>query len=215
MTFRDVNSARVSRIRPLIAAAALSLVAGALTHAQPPPARPDRFVGGPEALALMETLNAELLASRSATQTLAQWCGDHRIADQPTIVARLVRGVDKPPTAEQRQRLQIAGADVKYRRVRLQCGSHVLSEADNWYVPSRLTADMNRLLETTETPFGTVVRPLEPTRQTLAVTRLWTGGLPVPDALFAHRALLFTREHVPFSEVYEVYQRGILEFTPP
>ena len=211
---RDINSACVSRIRPLIAAAALSLVAGALTRAQAP-ARPDRFVGGPDALALIQTLNAELLRSRSATQTLEQWCGDHRIAAEPTIVAKLIRRVEKAPTAEQRQRLQIAGAEVKYRRVRLECGSHVLSEADNWYVPSRLTAEMNRMLETTGTPFGTVVRPLEPTRQTLTVTMLWTGGLPVPDALFAHRALLFTREHVPFSEVYEVYQRGILEFTPP
>jgi len=86
----------------------------------------------------------------------------------------------------------------------------VLSDADNWYVPGRLSADMNHLLETTDTPFGTVVRPLEPYRQTLAVTMFWTGGAPPPEALFAHRAVLFTRDHVPFSEVYEVYQRDIL-----
>lgn len=182
----------------------------------------------------MQTLNAEILGSRSATQTLEKWCGDHRLAEEPKIVARVIRGVDKPPAAEQRQRLQVAAEDVKYRRVQLQCGSQVLSEADNWYVPSRLTADMNRLLETTDTPFGTVVRPLEPFRQTLAVTILWsplperwerdaagrlpaatTGVLAIPDALFAHRAVLYTRDHVPFSEVYEVYQRQILAFAPP
>jgi hypothetical protein len=225
----------VPAARSLVVAAALSLLAATFAQAQAPPAWPDTFVGRLEALALMQTLNAEILGSRSATQTLEKWCGDHRLAEDPKIVAHVIRGVDKPPAAEQRQRLQAAGAeDVKYRRVQLQCGSRVLSEADNWYVPSRLTRDMNRLLETTGTPFGTVVRPLEPSRQTLAVTILWsplperwdrdvaprppvatTGVLAIPDALFAHRAVLYTRNHVPFSEVYEVYQRQILAFPPP
>ena len=159
----------------------------------------------------MQTLNDELLASRSATQTLEAWCGDHHLAAQPRIVARLVTNADKPAMTEQRHRLQVASADVvKFRHVRLQCGSRVLSEADNWYVPSRLTAEMNHLLETTDTPFGIVVRPLEPYRETLAVTMFWTAGAAPPEALFAHRAVLFTRDHVPFSEVYEVYQREIL-----
>ena len=53
------------------------------------------------------------------------------------------------PTAEQLQRLHVrSGSDVKCRRVELRCGSHIFSGADNWYVPSRLTAEMNRLLET-------------------------------------------------------------------
>jgi hypothetical protein len=38
---------------------------------------------------------------------------------------------------------QILGVDpdepVRFRRVPLKCGDHVLSEAENWYVPSRLT----------------------------------------------------------------------------
>lgn len=167
--------------------------------------------GQPESFAEMQALNAELLASRSATQTLEHWCGEHHLADQPRIVARLIRGTVKAPSDEQRQRLRLAAADeVRYRRVQLQCGTRVLSEADNWYVPARLTAEMNRLLEQTETPFGTVVRPLEPTRETLAVTLLWKGEAPVPAELFAHRAVLYTRDHVPFSEVYEVYQREVL-----
>jgi hypothetical protein len=141
---------------------------------------------------------------------------------------------DTPPSAEQRRRLRVeAAGEVKYRRVQLRCGSRLLSEADNWYVPARLTKEMNRLLETTETPFGTAVRSLEPFRQTLEVTMLWSplparwerdaaasiaasgGTLSVPDALFAHRAVLYTRDHVPFSEVYEVYQRQLLAFPPP
>jgi hypothetical protein len=187
-----------------------------------------------QALALLQTLNAEVLASRSATLTLEGWCRDHHLAKEPTIAAEVVTGVAKVPTAEQRQRLQVTPQDeVKYRRVRLRCGSRVLSEADNWYVPSRLTAEMNRLLETTDTPFGRAVQPLEPYRQTFAVKLLWSplpdgwernpirlstrshGALSIPEALFEHRAVLYTREHKPFSEVDEVYQRQLLAFPPP
>lgn len=199
MTSSDVHSPVVTAIRYVCVLTALG-VAGLSAGRQPP-----------DALALVETLNAELLASRSATQTLEKWCGAHRLAAEPRIAAHRVAGADQPADPDQRRRLQAAPDErVQYRHVQLQCGARVLSEADNWYVPGRLTADMNRLLETTETSFGTVVRPLEPTRETLAVTMLWSGGLPVPDALFAHRAVLYTRDHVPFSEVYEVYQRELL-----
>jgi hypothetical protein len=33
-----------------------------------------------EALALMQTLNANILASRSSTLSLEQWCRDHKLA---------------------------------------------------------------------------------------------------------------------------------------
>jgi chorismate-pyruvate lyase len=178
-------------------------------------------------LALIQTLNAELLASRSATQTLEGWCRDHRLAEPPAIVARAITGAWKPPAADQRKRLDVSETeDVRYRRVELRCGNHTLSEADNWYVPGRLTPEMNRQLETTETPFGRVVAPLEPYRRTIAVRILWSplpdgwerqarpadtaAALAVPDALFEHRAVLYTRDHRPFSEVVEVYQRPLL-----
>ena len=72
-------------------------------------------------------------------------------------------------------------------------------------MPARLTAEMNHTLETTDTSFGTVVRPLEPTRETLSVTMFWPAlpddAAAIPAALFAHRAVLYRRDHVPFSEV--------------
>jgi len=188
-----------------------------------------------EALALIQTLNAQILASRSATLSLEQWCRDHRLADEPKIVAQLDSGADKPVSAEQRKRLQIADDEpVKYRKVRLRCGEHTLSEADNWYVPSRLTPEMNRLLETTDTPFGRAVLDLKPYRQTFAAKVLWsplpqgwetmaradpacgpvgsTTALPIPDSLFEHQAVLYTADHRPFSEVDEVYKRDLLAF---
>ena len=218
-------------VRSVLIAAALT--APAPLHAQEAPVWPDTFTARLEALALMQTLNADILASRSATQTLENWCRDHRLAPEPRILAHLVTGVNTPPTPEQRQRLEVTGQDeVKYRRVQLRCGDQVLSEADNWYVPARLTPEMNRRLETTNTPFGKAIESLEPYRQTFAVTLLWaplpdgwerasttlpdgtSRALAIPAALFQHRAILYTRDHRPFSEVSEVYQRQILAFPP-
>lgn len=213
--------------RALVAAAAAAIVAGTLVHAQGTSRWPDTYVSRLEALALIQTLNAELLASRSATQTLEAWCRDHRLADAPAIVAEREHGPERAATAEQRRRLEVSDReDIKYRRVQLRCGAQTLSHADNWYVPGRLTPEMNRQLETTTTPFGRVVASLEPYRRTFAVTILWaplpdawdrhsrpaetTTPLVIPDALFEHRAILYTRDHRPFSEVVEVYQRPVL-----
>ncbi len=193
---------------------------------------PDTHLARVEALALIETLNAEVLASRSATLTLEAWCRDHHLAQSPKITAARIKGTTKPATTEQRERLQVTTQDeVKYRRVQLRCGDHILSEADNWYVPSRLTPEMNRLLDTTETPFGKAVQALQPYRQTFAVKLLWSplpegwelspltpdhrGDFAIPQALFEHRAILYTHDHKPFSEVDEVYQGQLLAFPPP
>lgn len=185
-----------------------------------------------EIVALTQTLSADILASPSATRSLKKWCGDHQMAAEPRILARLIAGVAKEPSAEQLQRLQVSSAsELHYRRVQLTCGAHVLLEADNWYVPARLTDEMNRLLETTDTPFGTVVRSLEPYRRTLGATVLWSPlpqgwerrsqartcwlhrkRLAIPKELFEHRAVLYTRDHLPFSEVRETYQSEILDF---
>jgi chorismate-pyruvate lyase len=163
--------------RMMIVAAVVSAALAALAPAQAETIPwPDEFLTRLEALALVQTLNAELLASRSATLTLEKWCGEHRLAgaDAAKIVARLIQGEAKPATAEQRQRLEVGPDEqLKYRRVQLLCGERVLSEADNWYVPSRLSAEMNRVLETTDTPFGKAVRELKPYRQTFAANVLW------------------------------------------
>lgn len=180
-----------------------------------------------EVLALLQTLNADILASSSATATLERWCREHEMAAQPAIVAQRVPGVDKAPTAEQLRRLRVSDAsEVKYRRVRLQCGAHVLSEADNWYVPARLTPAMNQLLETTDTPFGKAVRELMPYRRTLEARLLWsplpqgwevrrtasTGPLVIPKEVLVHTAVLYTSDHQPFSEVVETYQGALFAF---
>ncbi|KQV46102.1 hypothetical protein [Duganella sp. Root336D2] len=156
---------------------------------------------------LAQKLSADILASSSATLTLEKWCADHAMAAAPKVVARLVRGNSKAASAETLARLGVPVTDIKYRRVQLYCGSHLFSEADNWYVPSRLTPEMNRLLDETDTPFGKVVQPLAPYRRTFSSTMLLS-----PTALFEHAAVLYSSSHLPIAEVRETYQRGTLAF---
>src|SRR3984893_19424769 len=90
------------------------------------------FVARIEALAVLQTLNADLLSHDSAPLTLERWCDVHRLASPPRIVAMRVPDIDKPPTSEQRRQLGITPTEsVRYRRVKLMCGAVVLSEADN------------------------------------------------------------------------------------
>lgn len=197
------------------------------------PAWPDSYLTRLQALALIQTLNGALLASRSATLTLETWCADHKLAAEPKILAKLIAGKEKPASPETRQRLQVSAEEpVKHRYVQLTCGERVLSEADNWYVPSRLTPEMNQTLETTDTPFGKAVQALGFYRQTFSAQVLWSplprgwelgvgdrpaevkGILTIPEHLLEHRAVLYARDQKPFSEVDEVYADDLLAFPP-
>jgi chorismate-pyruvate lyase len=133
------------------------------------------------AFADLQALDAQLLASSSATLTLERWCADRELPADPKIVAVRVQGAEKVPSREQLQRLGVSSAsELRYRHVELRCGAHVLSEADNWYVPACLTPEMNALLDTTDTPFGKTVRPLQPYRKTLEAKLLWSGHTAIP-----------------------------------
>jgi chorismate-pyruvate lyase len=186
-----------------------------------------------EALALLETLNADLLSNDSATLTLDRWCEAHKMATPPKIVAERVHGNDKEPTDEVRQLLGVDATEtVRYRHVRLHCGGHVLSEADNWYVPARLTPDMNKVLDTTDTAFGRAVQELHFHRRTLSARLLWSplpqgwemagtlpsvpkGPLQIPAEIIQHRAVLSLPDGTPFSLVVETYTSEVLSFPGP
>lgn len=183
-----------------------------------------------KAQALLQTLNATLLSNPSATRTLQQWCGEHKLAAEARIRALRDTATSKPADAEIRRQLKV-GADepIGYRRVQLACGDRVLSEADNWYVPSRLTAEMNRLLDTTDTPFGAAVKALDFTRRTESAKLLWSPlpqgwetrplpagdakrGLDIPEQVLQHRAVLYKDGNTPFSLVVETYRRDLFAF---
>jgi chorismate-pyruvate lyase len=190
-------------------------------------AEQNRYVRRLEAALLLQTLNADLLGHDSATVTLQHWCDVHHLASPARITAERVRGVEKSPTQMQRQQLRVTTDEVHYRRVRLRCGTVVLSEADNWYVPARLTPAMNNLLETTDTPFGLAVQALHFQRRTISSELLWQllppgwemqpasendlgGELCFPSQVLQHRALLTLPDGTPFSEVVETYTSNVL-----
>jgi hypothetical protein len=194
---------------------------------------PDTYVGRLEVLALLQSLNADLLSHDSATATLQRWCDDHGLAPGQAIRARRIVGVDKP-AGEAERRLLHAGLDtsVGYRRVQLACGDKVLSEADNWYLMGRLTPEMNRQLDATETPFGLVVKSMNYQRHTQSSALLFhplpdgwethpparfagQGVLAIPANVLQHTALLTTPDGAPLSLVVETYTRAVLDIPPP
>ena len=151
-------------------------------------------------------LKSDLLGKDSATQVLTRWCDALHLATPAVIRAQRVRGQDRPADAQIRALLKAApDASIRYRRVRLMCGGHALSNADNWYVAARLTPTMNQTLDSSDTSFGTVVRPLDFHRTTLEARTLRTS-----DAILRVRAVLATPDGTPFSLVVEDYTPDLL-----
>jgi chorismate-pyruvate lyase len=227
-----MSSLNFNRLHASLVCATLAVAGPAAAKESAQASWPDTFESRLKLLAIIETLNADLLTTHSATVTLSQWCADHHLAAKPQIFAHLHHGIDKPISSEQRQALEIGPNEpVVYRRVDLVCGRHVLSQADNWYVPSRLTPAMNKALRTTDIPFGKVVRPLHISRTTLAAKLLWhplppgwdmheaAPGHPqqllsVPRYLIRHRAIVFAGNGKPIAEVDETYRSDMLDFRP-
>lgn len=175
----------------------------------------------PKAATELERISARLLAASSATLTLEAECASQGLADPAVVVVRHIDTVDNPPSPEQRARLGVGPDDiVKYRHVQLVCGDTVLSVAENWYVPGRLTPEMNELLDTTRTPFGKVIRDLGPKRTSLGVIRGdWlarvgsgqaAGDAPgCEETAFSHAAVVEDRNGAPLAEVRENYRMAV------
>ncbi len=153
----------------------------------------------------LRRFEATLRAQDSATAALGEWCIANHIADPATMRAQPIESDAPPPSPEIRRLLEVgANEAVRYRHVRLICGPTVLSVAQNWYVPARLTPDMNRTLETTEIPFGRVVHSLGYTRTRLSSRNGAAEDCPAGTVL-SHRAVLKRRDGRPISLVVECY----------
>ena len=167
------------------------------------------------AVALLRVLNAELLRHDSATLTLERWCVGHGIGAGSPVVARRVAVPEIPLLAEQQQRLAVsAGMPIRYRRVQLWCADVLLSEADNWYVPGRLSEAQNRLIEETDIPFGRALQDVHFRRHTVSARVLWyplPGSAEIPLSVLEHRAVLSLPDGTPLSEVVETYTRNLLQ----
>lgn len=223
------------RIR-IAALAATAIVLGTQIAIAQEPSIGSQWLNSPtsrvEALAVLQTLNANLLSNASATLTLDRWCAAHKLAPEGSkIVAQRVGGQDKPADEHIRELLTVGpGELIAYRRVRLVCGDRVLSEADNWYVPAKLTAEMNQTLKTSDIAFGRAVQALNFTRTNLSAKLLWspirrlghggsiahqTSSLSLPPFLLEHRAVLKLQDGTPFSALVESYTDKVLDFPVP
>ncbi len=158
-----------------------------------------------ETPARLQAFEAQLEANPSATAVLQAWCDAH--APGLRIAARQEQGAPAPLPQNARDALRLLpGERVRYRRVQLMCGDRVLSNAENWYLPDKLTDAMNDLLDHTETPFGKAAAPLHFSRRNLQTVYLPPGGQNV----LRHSALLTTDKGKAFSFVVETYTRAIL-----
>lgn len=228
----------LSLVRILALGSSVALTLGTqTTTAQEMPAAsqwPDTPTSRLEALAILQSLNADLLSNASATLTLDRWCAAHKLAPEGSkIVAQRVRGQDKPADAQVRELLAVGPDEqISYRRVRLACGDRILSEADNWYVPSKLTAEMNQALDTSDIAFGRAVQALHFTRTNLSAKLLWSplpqgwetganlpptgsASLALPPFLLEHHAVLKLPDGTPFSALIESYTSQVLDFPAP
>ena len=143
------------------------------------------------------------MAAPSATQFLTGKCASLKLASPAVIHAVRDKHMNIKAGSGIRKLLDVgSSARLGYRRVKLICGCHTLSEADNWYVPDRLTPDMNHKLDTTDVPFGTVVKSLNFHRKTIKME-----ALTDPAHELRVTALLVTGEGKPFSVVIENYSR--------
>lgn len=171
-----------------IAAASFSLAACATTPQLP-----------------LDAFEATLDAHVSATEALTQWCTAHNMGNPPVIRAVQMREAANAPPPDLHALLDIPqDSPIGYRHVRLMCGNVILSEAHNWYVPARLSAAMNRTLETTDTPFGKAVAALNFSRRKLAGARGTGPGCPA-NTILMQRAVLARADGQPISLVVECY----------
>ncbi len=139
-------------------------------------------------------LDTELQASNSATAVLQKRCST-------PIKAEVDRSVQKDaPDAVRADLGAVEGVALTYRLVRLKCGHIVYSRAENWYRPDGLTDQMNAALLSGDAPFGVVIKPLLPTRQTLGSERPEEEG-----TVLRHRAMVISGEGRPLAEVVESY----------
>ncbi len=162
-------------------------------------------------------LRAALAGGDSTTVTLERWCAAQGLPCPGGLVAQRLPGPVRPPGRLRRRRLLLqAGERVRYRRVLLRAGALVLCEAENWYVPGRLPAWMNRLLDRTTIPFGRVVGPLGFRRHRLSMVALRLpaaagAGHPVRrHGVLRQEAMLTRPDGLPFCEVVETFTSALL-----
>lgn len=169
---------------------------------------------------LRRRLSDRLLASPSATAVLQSWCEEHGIG-QGKIAAVHLPLARQPAVADYvlDALMPTRRETITVRCVRLVRGRYCLSEADNWFVPERLTKMMVQTLATTNIPFGRVIERVKPFRRTISIRFLPSSvdcGARAPESenampIFEHTAVVHRADGTPVSVVHEVYRSTLLQ----
>lgn len=180
------------------------------------PILPSAAIAGLTACAIqpaapVEGLERMLASHDSATAALEQWCQQQGLANPARVVAQQMPGQLVGEPADLRALLDVnAGEVLGSRHVHLTCGGRLLSQAQNWYVPARLTAEMNAALASTATPFGKVAAPLGFRRELIETRRGAGPDCPAGTVLF-QRAILRLPDGRPLAHVLECYAASALD----
>jgi hypothetical protein len=158
--------------------------------------------------ALIQDLSMRLIAGATATETLLAWCDEHGLSEGPITVEIRQRFAPAIVPDDVLPALKLdPGEGISYRHVQLMRGSLPLAAAENWFVPQRLTADMNEALIGTIVPFGRVVAPLHPFRRTLA------AHLPShSEIILLHQAVILSNTGTALAFVKESYSSDLVSF---
>ena len=215
----------------LLVSASTAIATPTASNGQKPGTWPTDIVARLEAAALLQTLNVELLTNDNTERTLGAWCVSHRLSTRPTIATERVSDAEEIPTEVQRKMLAASTKDsVRHIKVRVLCGSVVLLEADNWYLPARISPQWNASIERTEWPLEAAVQTGHFRRRILSASLLWpplpelkelasgeaqgraqSGAVqPLPARVLAHHLLVLLPDGAPFGEVEENYTGGVL-----
>ncbi|MFM5908825.1 MAG: hypothetical protein ACKOPO_14750 [Novosphingobium sp.] len=161
------------------------------------------LASGPASLADFE---AQLARHDSATVALGEWCDARGLASPAQITVSDRRQVSSnDPPAKMRRLLDIdSGERFAMRHVHLNCGEKTLSIAWNWYVPSRLTPEMNAALASTSTPFGKIAAPLKFRREVIETVAGPADNCPA-ETISTHLARLRLPDGRPLAYLVECY----------
>jgi hypothetical protein len=160
--------------------------------------------------ALIQDLSTRLISGATATETLLAWCDEHSFSEGAITVNIRQRFSPAVVPDDVLPALKLDPWEgISYRHVQLMRGSLRLAAAENWFVPQRLTADMNEALIRTHVPFGRVVAPLHPFRRTLA------AHLPShSEIILVHKAVILSKVGTALAYVKESYFSALVSSAP-
>ena len=199
---------------------------------------------------LINEFSNRILTHHSSTATIENWLQENHMAHALPLHIKHIAPETFPPKTHNEAieahpaacppvlcaalnvTPSLSDSSLAYRKIHLFAEGRVFCIADNWYRPDVLTPSMRTQLETTDIPFGRVVRPLGFFRRILEHRVLWSPLpqgwqrvlfqhynaqqekeaplLPVPHNLFEYTAILHTHNGVPFSALVETYTSEIL-----